>query len=120
MTIYNSLLHFGQKLIETLKLLEKIKSKGEKAIIFTEYRGMQVILKKHISELLQINRMIINGMTPRRQSVVGQFNATSGFDVMILSSKGAGTGLTITSAKHVVHYTRWWNPAVENQATDRA
>lgn len=63
--------------------------------------------------------MIINGMTDRRQEQVDRFNSNVGFDVMILSPKAAGTGLTITSANHVIHYTRWWNPAVENQATDR-
>lgn len=47
------------------------------------------------------------------------FNSKSGFDIMILSSKTVRTGLTITSANYVIHYTRWWNPAVENQATDR-
>lgn len=59
-------------------------------------------------------------MTDRRQEQVDRFNHKQGFDVMILSPKAAGTGLTITSANHVIHYTRWWNPAVENQATDRA
>lgn len=108
------------KLLETLNLLKQIKNNGEKALIFTEYRIMQTILKKHISETLEINPMIINGMTQRRQGVVDLFNNKPGFDVMILSPKAAGTGLTITSANHVIHYTRWWNPAVENQATDRA
>lgn len=58
-------------------------------------------------------------MTERRQAIVDQFNQSAGFNVMILSPRAAGTGLTITSANHVIHYTRWWNPAVESQATDR-
>src|SRR5699024_6073537 len=54
-----------------------------------------------------------------RSQIIDQFNTEPGFGVMILSPKAAGTGLTITGANHVIHYTRWWNPAVENQATDR-
>ncbi|MGO4890414.1 helicase-related protein [Anaerobacillus sp. MEB173] len=77
------------------------------------------MLREHILREFDFLAPIINGDTPRRQGVVDQFNMKSGFDVMILSPKAAGTGLTITSANHVIHYTRWWNPAVENQATDR-
>jgi SNF2 family DNA or RNA helicase len=80
---------------------------------------MQLILKRYILEELNVNASIINGETSRRQQVVDYFNQKPGFDGMILSPKAAGTGLTITSANHVIHYTRWWNPAVENQATDR-
>ncbi|GGK31636.1 hypothetical protein GCM10010965_25590 [Caldalkalibacillus thermarum] len=108
------------KLQKTLEILELIRRRGEKVLIFTEYRMMQAILKRHIMEKFNINPMIINGMTRGRQVVVDEFNAKPGFDVLILSPKAAGTGLTITAANHVIHYTRWWNPAVENQATDRA
>lgn len=107
------------KLKETLQIIEEIRQKGEKILIFTEYIQMQNLLRKYIREQFNINPMIINGMTSRRQQVVDMFNEASGFDVMILSPKAAGTGLTITAANHVIHYTRWWNPAVENQATDR-
>ncbi|CQR46608.1 RNA polymerase-associated protein RapA [Paraliobacillus sp. PM-2] len=107
------------KLVKTLELLNDIKNKGEKAIIFTEYREMQVILKQAILNKFDLNPAIINGTTDRRQHVVDQFNQKDGFDILILAPKAAGTGLTITSANHVIHYTRWWNPAVENQATDR-
>lgn len=107
------------KLEKTLDLLKEIKSKNEKALIFTEYREMQTILKQAILTTFEMNPAIINGGTDRRQHIVDQFNQSDGFDVLILSPKAAGTGLTITSANHVIHYTRWWNPAVENQATDR-
>ncbi|MFC5775612.1 DEAD/DEAH box helicase [Ectobacillus antri] len=107
------------KLKETLQIIEEVRQKGEKVLIFTEYIQMQNLLRKYIREQFDINPMIINGVTNRRQQVVDMFNQNSGFDVMILSPKAAGTGLTITSANHVIHYTRWWNPAVENQATDR-
>ena len=64
---------------------------------------------------------IINGEVagPRRQDVVKRFNAALGFGVMILSPEAAGVGLNITGANHVIHYTRLWNPAKEDQATDR-
>lgn len=107
------------KLAKTLDLIREIQAKGEKVLIFTELRQMQEILRDAIRDQFNINPQIINGMTERRQSYVDQFNNRPGFDVMILSPKAAGTGLTITSANHVIHYTRWWNPAVENQATDR-
>ena len=67
-----------------------------------------------------ISVQVIDGNTKNRQLVVKRFNSEPGFGIMLLSPKAAGVGLTITSANHVVHYTRWWNPAVENQATDRA
>ncbi|QIZ08473.1 DEAD/DEAH box helicase [Priestia megaterium] len=107
------------KLMETLKMIEDIKQKNEKVLIFTEYIKMQTILRNAIRDQFNINPNIINGMTNRRLDVVNWFNSKEGFDVLILSPKAAGTGLTITSANHVIHYTRWWNPAVENQATDR-
>lgn len=108
------------KLHETINIIRKVQGKHEKVLIFTEYIKMQEILRSMVRDCFDINPMIINGMTDRRQEQVDRFNSTSGFDVMILSPKAAGTGLTITSANHVIHYTRWWNPAVENQATDRA
>jgi len=80
---------------------------------------MQAILKRAVAETFKIIPNLINGTTNGRQSVVDEFNQKPGFDILILSPKAAGTGLTITGANHVIHYTRWWNPAVENQATDR-
>lgn len=108
------------KLQETINIIRKVHEKGEKILIFTEYIKMQEILRLMVRDCFDINPIIINGMTDRRQEQVDRFNNAPGFDVMILSPKAAGTGLTITSANHVIHYTRWWNPAVENQATDRA
>ncbi|MCR2807717.1 DEAD/DEAH box helicase [Paenibacillus soyae] len=107
------------KLAKTIELIREVQRRGEKVLVFTELRQMQELLREAIRDHFDINPAIINGMTERRQSVVNQFNNRPGFDVMILSPKAAGTGLTITSANHVIHYTRWWNPAVENQATDR-
>lgn len=108
------------KLQEVIKLLNNIKKKNEKVLIFTEFRKVQSLLKQEISKKYGITVPIIDGSTQQRPEVVRQFNSTPGFGVMVLSPKAAGVGLTITSANHVIHYTRWWNPAVENQATDRA
>lgn len=112
-------IHEVPKLSRTVEMIKDIQQKDEKVLIFTDLRRMQELLRDAVREQFDINPNIINGMTERRQSVVDQFNRRPGFDIMILSPKAAGTGLTITSANHVIHYTRWWNPAVENQATDR-
>ncbi|MEG0470853.1 MAG: DEAD/DEAH box helicase [Solibacillus sp.] len=103
-----------------IKLLKDIQANGEKVLIFTEFKKVQALLKRYISEQFQVSVPIINGETDNRSEVVRRFNEQQGFGVMLLSPKAAGVGLTITGANHVIHYTRWWNPAVENQATDRA
>ena len=108
------------KLEQVLKHIEDIKNKNEKVLIFTEFRKIHSILKNELTKRYGISVPIINGDTKHRPEVVRSFNDKPGFGVMILSPKAAGVGLTITSANHVIHYTRWWNPAVENQATDRA
>lgn len=107
------------KLKQTIEIIEKIKEKNEKVIIFTEFRKLHFILKRLFMSMYGISVPVIDGDTPNRQDVVRRFNQLPGFGIMILSPKAAGVGLTITSANHVIHYTRWWNPAIENQATDR-
>ncbi|MGB3261749.1 DEAD/DEAH box helicase [Paenisporosarcina sp.] len=118
--INNIKIEDAPKLKELLLLLDKIKAKDEKILIFTEFRKVQSILKREISTRYGIHVPIIDGSTKNRSEVVSDFNRSVGFGVMLLSPKAAGVGLTITSANHVLHYTRWWNPAVENQSTDRA
>lgn len=108
------------KLEKLLEIIEIVKSKDEKILIFTEFRKIHSILKRLFMQKYGISVPVIDGETNNRQSVVKMFNDMPGFGIMILSPKAAGVGLTITGANHVVHYTRWWNPAVENQATDRA
>jgi SNF2 family DNA or RNA helicase len=108
------------KLVQLFTILETARGRGEKVLIFTEFRRIQYLLKREIMQRYGIRVPIISGETSNRQAVVTEFNQGVGFGAMILSQKAAGVGLTITSANHVVHYTRWWNPAVENQATDRA
>ncbi|MGI6666586.1 MAG: DEAD/DEAH box helicase [Bacillota bacterium] len=114
------LLRTSPKLSETVRILRVVRERGEKALIFTHSRGMQEILRTVIVSEFGILPPVINGDSIQRFGTVEHFNNTPGFAVMILSPRAAGVGLTITGANHVIHYTRWWNPAVENQATDRA
>lgn len=108
------------KLEKTLEILESISKKGEKAIIFTRYHKMQAILRKVIFEVFRVDAKIINGSNnSKKLEIIDRFQNKSGFNVIILSPKAAGVGLNIVGANHVIHYTREWNPAVENQATDR-
>ncbi|WP_198038678.1 DEAD/DEAH box helicase [Planococcus lenghuensis] len=108
------------KLVELMALLGRVQKQQEKVLVFTEFRKVHSILKTEITKKYGIHVPVIDGTTANRSEVVRQFNEKSGFAVMLLSPKAAGVGLTITSANHVIHFTRWWNPAVENQATDRA
>lgn len=116
----NKLISESGKLEDTVQLLEKLERKNEKVLVFTKYKRMQLILKKVIMEKFGIDPKVINGeVAANRQDIINGFNNSKGFNVMILSPKAAGVGLTITGANNVIHYTREWNPAIENQATDR-
>lgn len=115
------LMREAPKLAWTIDQLRSIRKKKEKAIIFTRYIGMQAMLRQAIFEKFGINAQIINGsIKGNRVQMIREFSQTTGFDVMILSPRAAGVGLNIVAANHVIHYSREWNPAVENQATDRA
>ncbi|MGL5013212.1 MAG: DEAD/DEAH box helicase [Bacteroidales bacterium] len=115
----------------TLEILERISSLGEKVIIFAERRDVQKMLQKILKCKYDINASIINGDTPTssrqlsinnisRQETINRFSSTNGFNALILSPIAAGVGLNIVCANHVIHYSRHWNPAKEEQATDRA
>jgi hypothetical protein len=121
----------SSKLRETLRVLHQICKAGEKAIIFARHKAMQRILARVLSSEFKKPVRIVNGDTPRsgrfskaggetRSCILEDFRKSAGFDVVILSPFVAGVGLTIVEANHVIHYGRWWNPAVEAQATDRA
>ncbi len=105
-----------------LKILDSIYAKQEKVLIFIEYRDFQARLADLISRIYGIKPFIINGSIPgnKRLKYVNEFSNINGFHVMILSPRAAGIGLNLTAANHVIHLTRWWNPAVEDQCTDRA
>ena len=119
------------RLQATIKFLDEIKKKEEKVIIFVERKETQKMLQKLCLKRYGIITKIINGDTPSivkrnmpnkqsRQSSIDEFQAVDGFNVIIMSPVAAGMGLNVTAAKHVIHYSRHWNPAKENQATDRA
>lgn len=112
------------RLTHALTVLEEVSAKREKALFFVEDLAMQERLAVLIQSRFGLRRTPwrINGRVPgpRRQEIVNDFQSRPGeFDVLILSPRAGGVGLTITAANHVVHLSRWWNPAVEDQATDR-
>lgn len=125
------LINSSAKLKKVISILEEIKRNEEKAIVFTENKSMQRVLRKTIHEYFSIHPVIINGETPTskskydqsklsRQQEIDKYQRIKGFNVIIMSPVAAGFGLNITEANHVIHYTRHWNPAKEQQATDRA
>ncbi|MEV0227723.1 DEAD/DEAH box helicase, partial [Streptomyces sp. NPDC050704] len=102
------------------ELLATITAEGESVLVFTQYTVMARLLERHLAEQGRAP-LFLHGGTPvsRREEMVAAFQAGEA-PVFLLSLKAAGTGLNLTRATHVVHYDRWWNPAVEDQATDRA
>lgn len=108
------------KLAQTLEILREVKSRDEKALIFAEWKSAQRILQRTVGEILDFWPSIVNGdVNANRLELVESFCRRPGFGVMVLSPHVAGYGLNIVAANHVIHYTRPWNPAKENQATDR-
>jgi HJR/Mrr/RecB family endonuclease len=108
------------KLAWLLSHLQTVREAGEKAIVFTELREVQSALYYFLGARFGLKPRIINGDTQYRQRYIDEFSQSSGFNVILLSTLAAGAGLNITAANHVFHFTRAWNPAKENQATDRA
>ena len=110
------------KLHRLEELLEEIVAEGGKSLIFTQFAQMGALLKKHLSTVLNQDIPFLEGKTPKvaRDRMVESFQSSKGPSVFILSLKAGGIGLNLTEANHVFHFDRWWNPAVENQATDRA
>ena len=115
------LIRESPKLQWTVDKLAEIFEANEKVILFTKFKRMQSILRLVILKRFGLDAKIINGeITGNRLDIINQFSAQLGAGAIILSPRAAGVGLTITAANHVIHYSREWNPAVENQATDRA
>ncbi|MCR3923570.1 MAG: DEAD/DEAH box helicase, partial [Firmicutes bacterium] len=113
---------FSGKAEMTLALLQQILDEGEKALIFTQYREMGELLVKMIEVELGLAVSFFHGGLQRkkRQRFVDAFQEKDGCPLLVVSLKAGGTGLNLTEASHVLHYDLWWNPAVEDQATDRA
>ena len=108
---------------ERLKeMLEEVVAEGDRALVFTQYAGMGEMLKGYVQSKLGCEVLFLYGAVPQRKrdQMVARFQATDGPRVFVVSLRAGGLGLNLTGANHVFHFDRWWNPAVENQATDRA
>jgi SNF2 family DNA or RNA helicase len=110
------------KLARLTEMLDEALAAGDKALVFTQFREMGDRLVDHLGEKLGIDVAFLHGGTPKRarDAMVQRFQEEREPRVFVLSLKAGGTGLNLTAAQHVFHYDRWWNPAVEDQATDRA
>ncbi len=111
------------KSIRVMQMLEEVMAAGDRALIFTQYRQMGHLLVQMIRQDLDVEALFLHGGTPqaKREALVARFQSEDKTaPLFILSLKAGGVGLNLTAANHVFHYDRWWNPAVENQATDRA
>lgn len=113
--------------LEQLRQASASGAAGEKVILFCEFRDLQTLLQRVIQERFGISASVVNGETSAslevdnsRQKLIDRFQQTSGFNVIILSPLAVGFGVNIQAANHVIHFTRTWNPAKEDQATDRA
>jgi superfamily II DNA or RNA helicase len=103
-------------------LTEEIASRQEKALIFTQFKETTAPLASFLGSVFGRPGLILHGETElkKRKELVRQFQEDDDIPFFVLSVKAGGTGLNLTAASHVIHFDRWWNPAVENQATDRA
>ena len=103
-------------------ICETIYEKRERVLVFTQYKEIIPALEKYLESIFGKKGLVLHGGTQvkKRAELVEQFNGKEYVPFMILSVKAGGTGLNLTAANHVIHFDRWWNPAVENQATDRA
>jgi non-specific serine/threonine protein kinase len=110
------------KLGRLRELCEPIAARQEKVLVFTQFREMTEPLAGFLADVFGRPGLVLHGETPvkKRPALVAQFQDDAGPPFFVLSIKAGGTGLNLTAASHVVHFDRWWNPAVENQATDRA
>lgn len=110
------------KLARLEEMLDAVLAGGERALVFTQFREWAVRLSAHLRARLGVDVACLHGETSReeRDLLVARFQADDGPPVFVLSVKAGGVGLTLTRATHIFHFDRWWNPAVENQATDRA
>jgi non-specific serine/threonine protein kinase len=111
------------KLERTAEILDEVLDSGERALVFTQFSEMGALLVEYLSARFGRRISYLHGGVPRRQrdTMVTEFHDPEiDVPIMVLSLKAGGTGLNLTAANHVIHFDRWWNPAVENQATDRA
>ncbi len=110
------------KCIRLIEMLDEVLAEGDKALVFTQFRQMGHMLQGMLRHHLGRDVLFLHGGTTQaqRQSIIETFQKEGTAPILILSLKAGGVGLNLTAATHVFHFDRWWNPAVENQATDRA
>jgi non-specific serine/threonine protein kinase len=110
------------KFLRLQVLCEEIAARQEKVLVYTQFRTLAEPLARFLRSAFGRPGLVLHGQVAvkRRQGVVDEFQREDGPPFFVLSLKAGGTGLNLTAASHVIHFDRWWNPAVENQATDRA
>jgi superfamily II DNA or RNA helicase len=110
------------KLARLREIAEEIAARQEKALIFTQFREMTEPLARFLGSVFGRAGLVLHGETEvgKRPELVRRFQEDEDVPFFVLSVKAGGAGLNLTAASHVIHFDRWWNPAVENQATDRA
>jgi non-specific serine/threonine protein kinase len=110
------------KFARLAEICEEIASRQERALVFTQFREITEPLAGFLTRVFGRPGLVLHGSTAvqRRKTLIDQFQRDGGPPFFVLSLKAGGTGLNLTAASHVIHFDRWWNPAVENQATDRA
>jgi superfamily II DNA or RNA helicase len=125
------LVESSAKLMATIDIIHKIQAKNDKVIVFADRKETQKMLQKVLYDTFGLRPRVINGETPTsestrsksklsRQQAIDDFEAVDGFNIIVMSPLAAGIGLNVTAANHVIHYSRHWNPAKEQQASDRA
>jgi len=110
------------KFARLAEICSELAERQERVLVFTQFAEMCEPLMQHLGQIFGRPGLMLNGSTPvkQRAQLVQKFQASDGPPFFVISVKAGGTGLTLTGASHVIHFDRWWNPAVENQATDRA
>ncbi|MGH2916422.1 MAG: SNF2-related protein [Solirubrobacteraceae bacterium] len=112
----------SDKLARLVEILQEALAEGDRALCFTQFAEFGHQLRGYLQERLGHEVLFLHGGTPKaaRDQMVQRFQSPDGPSLFVLSLKAGGTGLNLTAANHVIHFDRWWNPAVEDQATDRA
>jgi SNF2 family DNA or RNA helicase len=111
------------KLTRLTEMLEEVLAESDRALVFTQYAEMGKLIQRHLRDALSVDVPFLHGAVPasERERLIASFQEdATGPPVFVLSLKAGGFGLNLTEARHVFHFDRWWNPAVEDQATDRA
>ncbi len=110
------------KFVRLREICETIYEKREKVLVFTQFREITEYIADFLEQIFQRPGLVLHGSIPvgKRKKIIEKFQSDQYIPFMVLSLKAGGVGLNLTQANHVIHFDRWWNPAVEDQATDRA